>query len=107
MSAPRTQVGLSAKARADVRNILAHTRKIWGEAQGTAYRDKIEKTLRVLINHPEIGERRDDLITGCRVLRIGSHIAIYQQITVNEIVVLRILHERQDAHAELERPSLD
>lgn len=45
--------------------------------------------------HPEIGEARDDLFSGCRAFRIEQHI-IYYHVTDTEIVIGRVLHVRQD-----------
>lgn len=51
--------------------------------------------------YPHVGRPRDDLYRGRRSMRAQQHV-IYYQPDDTTIVVRRILHHRQDAHAAVQ-----
>jgi toxin ParE1/3/4 len=104
MSARRPAIRLAPRSERDYQSILLYTRRTWGERQRAAYRDKIVQALRRLRDYPQLGQPRDDLFLGCRGLPVEQHVIFYHQPEANAIVVLRILHQRQDATSEIIAP---
>jgi toxin ParE1/3/4 len=91
---------LSRQAVADWREIGRFTQMRWGIAQRRKYLAKMEATLRLLAQNPEMGMQREELLPGYRSMRIGRHIAYYRHAP-GGIEVIRILHERMDAALHL------
>lgn len=86
---------LTPEARTDVRDIRRYTARRWGTQQRDAYHATLDRALRVLLDHPELGRSRDDLYLGCRSLPVGQHVVFYY-LTDDEIVIDRVLHSSQD-----------
>jgi plasmid stabilization system protein ParE len=57
-----------------------------------------------LSRYPESGQPRADCFPGCRSLQVEQHVIYYHQPHPDEIEVLRILHQRQDASAAVTDP---
>jgi toxin ParE1/3/4 len=104
MSARSPLVVLAPQAERDFAFILVYTQRMWGGEQRAGYRATIAQALRSLREHPQTGRPRDDLFPGCRSMQVEQHIIYYYQPDATEIVVLRILHHRQDASAEVQEP---
>jgi toxin ParE1/3/4 len=51
-----------------------------------------------LLEHPELGPRRDHLAVGLRVL-IHRDYAVYYKATQAEIIIVRVVHGARDANA--------
>ena len=104
MSAPRIKVRLARAALRDVDHIRAYTQRTWGTRQRASYRAAIYRALDRLSQYPEAGRPRDDLFTGCRGIAVEQHVIYYYRPDADTIVVRRILHNRQDASAEVIDP---
>jgi toxin ParE1/3/4 len=76
MSAPSSKptVRLTARAEQDSHDILLYTRRTWGERQRSTYRAAIQRALRRLEDHPQLGRPRDDLFVGRRILSVDQHV---------------------------------
>lgn len=59
-----------------------------------------EHAMRVLIDFPEAGRRRDDLASGVRSLSVEGYLLFYR-LTEDGVVLDRILHGRRDIAPEL------
>ena len=88
---------LTESARADLAAIADHTARQWGAAQTDAYLGALETRLDLLAAQPLLGHERPELAEGIRSFPVESHVVYYVRATVG-IVVLRILHKRQDPH---------
>lgn len=104
MSVRSPLVVLAPQAERDYAFILVYTQRTWGGQQKASYRAMIAQALRSLREHPHSGRSRDDLFFGCRSLQVQQHVIYYYQPQPTEIVVLRILHHRQDASAGVKEP---
>jgi len=96
MCAHKNRLRFSPRARQDFAQILAYTERVWGEGQKAVYRGVISDALRHLGEHPDLGESRDELFFGCRVFRVGQHVVFDHRSNRSELVILRIVHYRQD-----------
>lgn len=101
MCAHRLRLRLAPRARQDFAQILAYTERVWGVEQKSVYRRLTSNALRHLGEHPDLGESRDELFLGCRALQVGQHVVFYHRPDPSELVVLRIVHYRQDIQASL------
>ena len=103
MSARRLRLLLKPQARNDVRSALLLTREQWGAEQRADYKAVLYRSMQDLIDYPELGRARDELYPGCRSHPDGQHFIFYH-VTEAAIVVVWILHRRQDAAAEVREP---
>lgn len=99
MSAHRRRVVLADRAKSDLRDILNFTERRWGREQRSAYRRSIRDATSTLASSPSLGRPRDDLLPGMRSYPAGSHLLYYQDAD-DDLVVVRILHSRQDPSGE-------
>ena len=67
----------------------------FGLAQARHYRDELIKTFRILSENPFLGQDCQEIKAGYRRHVHGRHV-IYYRVDDSQIVILRILHERQD-----------
>ena len=87
-------------AKADLRAIAAYTEETWGAKQKRRYLDELQQRFRRLRLRPSLGRRRNDIGVGYRSLRCRRHVIFYRE-TADDIVVLRVLHERMDVRRHL------
>lgn len=73
----------------------------WGEPQAKAYVEDIRRQISRAAEFPGIGSSIHGLPADYRKIRAGSHRIIYRQ-TGTELIVVRIIHERQDVPDDLE-----
>ncbi len=87
---------LTLEAEDDLQHILQYSLENWGPQHAASYGQRLDNGFRNIQNHPEIGQPRDDLLPGYRLLHVERHVIIYW-IRPDSINIVRILHERQDA----------
>ena len=80
--------------------ITAYTISHWGTTQAETYLDGLEECIDRCAARPYIGKGRPDIAASVQCFPFQSHIIYYIKIE-DGIVVLRILHERQDLHRHL------
>lgn len=88
-------------ANADLRAILNYSVSEWGQTTASDYVRRLHHSCRRLADRPESGRPRPDLREGLRSLTVASHIIFYR-IDPAAIIILRVLHARQDPGPELE-----
>ena len=102
MSDRKHTVILSPAAQADFTDILLYTWQQWGEDQRNRYEAILTQAIAALADYPETGTHCPQLFPGCRAHLAQRHI-IYYRIGLNEIEIVRILHERTDPTRQLSR----
>ena len=100
MSAPKSHLVLSRRARNDYRDIEAYTMEQWDERQWVSYEADLAQALDTIAEHPEVGRRRPELGPDTRSLVVREHV-IYYRISDDRIQVLRIVHGRSDPRRAL------
>ena len=103
MSARERRIVLKPQARVDVRGALLQSRRQWGADQRLRYKTMLYDALPGLGDHPERGRMRDNLFPGRRSLPGGRHVRFYH-VSQDGIAIVRVLHRRQDAEAEVSTP---
>lgn len=73
----------------------------WGERQAKAYVEGLRQQIIQAAEFPGIGSPVHGLPADYRKVRAGSHRIIYRQ-TDTKLIVVRIIHERQDVPDDLE-----
>lgn len=101
-----TRVVFSAAARTDRREITAYTVERFGLAQARRLRDRLEATLDILAESPQIGRTHPELDPPGRSFRyfvvLRSIIIVYEP-SEDGIRVVRLLHGARHLAAELDR----
>ena len=87
---------LTEKSSADLRAIYAFSANRWGLEQADRYRERPFSGLDTLVGNPELGRPRRGIGPGVRSLSIEQHVAYYA-VSGDEVVVVRVLHQRQRA----------
>lgn len=80
--------------------IWLYTADRWGVDQADAYIRQIENDIGRAVKFPEMGSPATYLSAEYRKLKSGSHRVIYRH-TDAELIVMRVLHERQDVPDEI------
>jgi toxin ParE1/3/4 len=100
MSAPKLPLALTARARADLRDIEAYTLARWDERQWESYEAALAQALTAIADNPEIGRARDEIRPGYRSYVVGQHLIFYR-LTPRAVVVIGILPARKDLRRAL------
>jgi toxin ParE1/3/4 len=90
---------ITRAARRDLEAIRQHTQHEWGQTRWLRYFAALEQTFRRLRDEPGSGRRQDVLAPGLRSALSGSHEVFYYETSRRELVILRVLHQRQNAEA--------
>jgi toxin ParE1/3/4 len=94
------EIRKSALAEKDLVGIWEYTFEQWDAAQADEYLDELDHGIKQLADHPEMGEKRDYVREGSRVLLINSH-AVYYSVTPSTIYIVRVLHGQMDPSRHL------
>jgi toxin ParE1/3/4 len=88
---------LTRLADADLVEISEYTARQWGEEQARKYAATFVEAFQQLGDNPmtPTSRARDDLLPGCRVLAIESHLIIYRRRD-GTTEILRVLHHRMN-----------
>jgi len=85
----------TARAEADLEDIIRHTLEQWGSAQARRYLDGLEQRCQLLANNPGAGVTRDRLAVGLHSFPYESHILYYVKQS-DGITIVRVLHKYMD-----------
>ena len=91
---------ISPRARADALGIWHYTGQEHGPDAADAYLRDLDRAMQLVREFPDIGTDCSHVREGYRRIRSGSHLVYYLAVEA-EIRVVRILHERMDANANL------
>lgn len=92
---------ISMAAKQDLESIYHFSLENWGVNQAEHYLTRFRTKLSELSKNPNIGQKRQDLLTNTRSLLVGHHVIFYH-ISNQTIHILRVLHERQDPTQQVE-----
>lgn len=95
------EVVLRPRAKADLLNIADYTKAEHGEKQAKQYIEDIRRQIESAAQFPGIGSDAFGLPQAYRKIRFGSHRVIYRY-NETELIVVRILHQREDVPDEIE-----
>ena len=69
------------------------------EVQADTFINRMTDELRLLARQPELGRKRDDLMSSLRSFPFGRYVIFYR-IDPNGIEVIRVLHSARDVGAQ-------
>ena len=87
-----------------MRKIAAHTLQQWGKQKRDTYIGDLFDTFGRLSATPQIAARVDDIRKGYRKFPQGSHVIFFRASELHDIEIIRVLHKRMDADAQLSSP---
>ena len=94
------QVLITIAADFDLIHIANYTIDEWGKDQCKKYQNLLKKRIQSLIVYPEQGRKHEDLHSRFKYVIEEKHYIFYE-IQNENIVILRIVHERSDIVSEL------
>ena len=97
---PLLRLATSRETDEDLADILEHSGLSWGMSQARRYLDGLRVGFRRLREYPYSGHDRSDLFPGMRGAAVQQH-RIFYLVREDHIYIVRVLHEREDAEAEL------
>jgi toxin ParE1/3/4 len=83
------------RAARDLLHIQNYSRLRWGEDAATAYMSRLRSAFQRVSLFARLGAPLEPSYRGVRRLCIEQH-AVFYRVEKNTIVVLRVLHQRQD-----------
>ena len=95
---------LTAKAKADLKNIAIYTEGKWGREQRNIYLKQFDDMFGTLSSAPELGAACDYIKLGYKKFPQGSHVIFYKIGSNAKIEIIRILHKRMDITSKLKNP---
>ena len=90
---------LTAAARRDIEGIRQHTLETWGRETWLEYVTGADEIFRRILDNPLVGVNRDGLAPRLRSVLYRSHIIFFTTTQSGQRVVLRMLHQKQNAEA--------
>lgn len=88
-------------ARSDLESIWTYTATNWSPDQADRYIAGLAQVFETLASNPEIARERTEFDPPVRVYKYRSHLVFYR-VDERAVVVLRVLHGRQDWRRLLE-----
>lgn len=96
-----TRLVITPAARREMTDIWLYTADRWGIERADAYVGQIESKIARALKASGTGGPVAGLPPVYRKLKAGSHRVIYRH-TGDELIVVRVLHQRQDVPDEIE-----
>ncbi len=96
-----TKLVIRPRAKRELADIWLHTADNWGIDQADTYVRQIAQAIERTLEFPEAGSPVAGHGEEYRKVRSGSHRAIYR-LTEADVIVVRIIHEREDVPDDLE-----
>lgn len=97
----RRRLRISRRASRDLVTILEQSLELWGEEQEIAYTADLTASMQRLLEYPELGRARDDILPGLRTLPVRQHVILYRT-TRTTVRILRIIHRRMDIQGQVD-----
>ena len=96
-----TKVRLTLTAQRDLAQIREYTILNWGTAQWLGYFMGLASAFETIAQNPNTGRPRDLIRNGLRSLPYESHLIFFRSVrhAGGAVVILRILHQRQNLAA--------
>ena len=95
MGARKNRLVWSADAEDDLLSIWRYGADEWSPSAADEHLHTIWLVCRRLLENPELGRARDELIRGLRSTLVGPHTVFYRT-AMTDVEVVRVLHQRED-----------
>jgi toxin ParE1/3/4 len=87
---------LTNNAVEDLTSIWDYTCDNWSEYQADKYYQILVNCFNEILINPNIGKNYFGIADNLKGFRVGKHVVFYQVIDNDDLLVVRILHERMD-----------
>lgn len=94
------KIHIHARAESDLIDIWEYSFREWDATQADQYLDELDKRIKLLEKNPELGNKREHVREGYRVLFVNSH-AVYYTVAPSTIHIIRVLHGQMDPDRHL------
>ena len=92
---------ISEKAVEDINNIWIYTAENWSVAQADRYYNLIFDEIEYIVNNFDMARDFGKIRKSYKFSKVKSHLIFFKKNKMNEIEVVRILHERMDIESRL------
>mgnify|MGYP001039283031 FL=1 len=93
---------ISIEAKNDIEKIWLYTYENWSIEQADRYFDLIMDEIEYIAKNPASGKNFSDVRKGYLRTRIKSHFIFYKvNMKLNEVEIIRVLHQRMDIENRL------
>ena len=92
----KTKIVFRQESINDLNAIWEYTFEEWSESQADKYYSTLRYDCMQIGENPKLGKLYGGISENLFGFRSGKHIIFYQQISNDEIEIVRILHERMD-----------
>jgi len=89
------ELQITSEAYHDLLDIENYTFSEFGENQWIKYGQKLDSSLKSILNNPLIGHKRIDIPLNYLSFVVGEHLLIYR-ISESTIYLLRVYHSKMD-----------
>jgi toxin ParE1/3/4 len=100
-----TKIHFTNKAVEDLSEIWRYTLEAWSENQADFYYQMLLDNCNEIARNPQLGKKYDEIAANLLGIQAGKHIIFYRRLRVNEVEIIRILHERMDLKNRAAIPS--
>jgi toxin ParE1/3/4 len=87
---------LANEAVEDLSDIWYYTEETWSERQADLYYEMLIGCCREIAYNPSFGKNYDNIADDLYGFRAGKHVIFYMVISLDEIMIVRILHGSMD-----------
>ena len=92
---------ISEKAVEDINNIWIYTAENWSVAQADRYYNLIYDEIEYIVNNFDMARDFGKIRKSYKCSKVKSHLIFFKKNKINEIEVVRFLHERMDIESIL------
>ena len=92
---------ISEKAVEDINNIWIYTAENWSVAQADRYYNLIYDEIEYIVNNFDMARDFGQIRKSYKCSKVKSHLIFFKKDKMNEIEVIRVLHERMDIESRL------
>jgi len=92
---------ISEKAVEDINNIWIYTAENWSVAQADRYYNLIYDEIEYIVNNFDMARDFGEIRKSYKCSKVKSHLIFFKKDKMNEIEVVRVLHEKMDVESRL------
>jgi len=95
MEAPKHRLVWSPEAEQDLLSIWSYGANEWSPDVADEHERILWRACERLLDNPELGRSRNELIAGLRSILVDPHTVFYQ-VSKHTIEIVRVVHQRED-----------
>lgn len=92
---------ISEKAVEDINNIWIYPVENWSVAQADRYYNLIYDEIEYIVNNFDMARDFGEIRKSYKCSKVKSHLIFFKKDKMNEIEVVRVLHEKMDVESRL------